>query len=441
MKLKWQKRKSRSLALKAKNESSDEESSTSDSEDEEYAIAVRDSNKFFKRRGKFVRQPRNERRSFQRSKDDKNGKSERKCFRCGDPNHLIGECPKPSRSKNQTTFVGGTWSDSNEDEEENTKDKTCLVAQASNEICLGINLEPDEWIKDSGCSKHITGDRKLFSTYKAYNGGIRTDTFAFMRTKRKLAYESTEVANSQDICEDGCGIRLQHDLQSFVVPNVGPNVTTGNVSSTVSPVNVATLDVAGKCDFPEHYFNFAAYNELAARANVRNEILTDVQQIPNSDFPEHYFNFAAYNELAAKADTTLVAYKHGYTISLALWHEMAVNFSVREYKAMEKPVVIAVSSCWVRHNVTPVEPQQAQQLKPLSPALSTTDSNQPKIIEGNIDESQETQSTPPQTQQPTDIQKEGDPPKQPHSSVRKALFHTDPQAESSHVAKRTKHKP
>ncbi|GJY18937.1 retrovirus-related pol polyprotein from transposon TNT 1-94 [Tanacetum coccineum] len=38
-------------------------------------------------------------------------------------------------------------------------------------ICLGVDLEPDEWIKDSGCSKHITGNRKLFSSYKAYNGG------------------------------------------------------------------------------------------------------------------------------------------------------------------------------------------------------------------------------------------------------------------------------
>ncbi|GJT41709.1 retrovirus-related pol polyprotein from transposon TNT 1-94 [Tanacetum coccineum] len=38
-------------------------------------------------------------------------------------------------------------------------------------ICLGVDLEPDEWIKDSGCFKHMTGNRKLFSTYKEYNGG------------------------------------------------------------------------------------------------------------------------------------------------------------------------------------------------------------------------------------------------------------------------------
>ncbi|GKF39506.1 hypothetical protein Tco_0119567, partial [Tanacetum coccineum] len=42
---------------KAKKESSDEECSTSDSEDKEYAMAVRDFKKFFKRRGRFVRQP------------------------------------------------------------------------------------------------------------------------------------------------------------------------------------------------------------------------------------------------------------------------------------------------------------------------------------------------------------------------------------------------
>ncbi|GJZ28179.1 retrovirus-related pol polyprotein from transposon TNT 1-94, partial [Tanacetum coccineum] len=161
----------KSLALKAKKESSDEECSTSGSEDEEYAMAVRDFKKFFKRRGRFVRQPRNDKKTFQRSRDDKNGKGDRKCFRCGDPNHLIRECPKPPKDKNQRAFVGGSWSDSGEEDDEKVKDETCLVAQASNEICLGVDLEPDEWIKDSGCSKHMTGNRKLFSSYKAYNGG------------------------------------------------------------------------------------------------------------------------------------------------------------------------------------------------------------------------------------------------------------------------------
>ncbi|GKA96361.1 zf-CCHC domain-containing protein [Tanacetum coccineum] len=128
----------KSLALKAKKESSDEKCLTSGSEDEEYAMAVRDFKKFFKRRGRFVRQPQNDKKTFQRSRDDKNGKSDRKCFRCGDPNHLIGECPKPPKEMNQRAFVGGSWSDSGEEDDEKVNNETCLVAQASSEICLGV---------------------------------------------------------------------------------------------------------------------------------------------------------------------------------------------------------------------------------------------------------------------------------------------------------------
>ncbi|GJV52945.1 retrovirus-related pol polyprotein from transposon TNT 1-94, partial [Tanacetum coccineum] len=124
----------KSLAL-SKKESSDDECSTFESEDEEYAWR------------------------------------DRKCFRCGDPNHLIRECPKPPKDKNQRAFVGGSWSDSGEEDDEKVNNEMCLVAQASSEICLGVDLEPDEWIKDSGCSKHMTGNRKLFSSYKAYNKG------------------------------------------------------------------------------------------------------------------------------------------------------------------------------------------------------------------------------------------------------------------------------
>nr|GEU72370.1 retrovirus-related Pol polyprotein from transposon TNT 1-94 [Tanacetum cinerariifolium] len=91
--------------------------------------------------------------------------------RCDDPNHLIGECSKALKDKNQIAFVRGSWSDIGEEDDEKVNNKTCLVAQASSEICLGVELEPEEWIKDSGCSKHMEGNRNHFSTYKAYNGG------------------------------------------------------------------------------------------------------------------------------------------------------------------------------------------------------------------------------------------------------------------------------
>ncbi|GJS40762.1 zf-CCHC domain-containing protein [Tanacetum coccineum] len=134
----------KSIALKAKKESSDEECSTSSIEDEQYAMAVRDFKKFFKRRGRFVRQPRNDNKTFQRSRDEKNGKSDRKCFRCGDLNHLIGECPKPPKDKNQRAFVKGSWSDSGEEDDEKVKDEMYLVAHASSEVCSKSSYFSDE---------------------------------------------------------------------------------------------------------------------------------------------------------------------------------------------------------------------------------------------------------------------------------------------------------
>ncbi|GJT43521.1 zf-CCHC domain-containing protein [Tanacetum coccineum] len=142
--VKGKREQSRSLALKAKTISSDEESSTPGSEDEEYAMTMRDFKNVFKIQGRFVTQPRDEKKSFQRNRDDKNGKSKRKCFRCGDPNHLIEECPKPPRNKSQRAFVGGSWRDSGKYEEENTKDDTCFIAQAFNEVLSETDLYSDD---------------------------------------------------------------------------------------------------------------------------------------------------------------------------------------------------------------------------------------------------------------------------------------------------------
>ncbi|GJX62980.1 retrovirus-related pol polyprotein from transposon TNT 1-94 [Tanacetum coccineum] len=283
----------KSLALKAKKESSDEECSTSRSKDEEYAMAVQE-----------------------------NGKGDRKCFRCDEPNHLIRECPKPPKDNNQRAFVGGSWSDSGEEDDEKVKDETYLVAQASSEalkkassdggpinmggqhivqaapkintgppaatpgsekgkgplnaltptpdmdrtvsrrsepssrtalmgeqpnpwnilqlqvaksneflsdmmertfscasrhaelhiflskfpllICLGVDLEPNEWIKDSGCSKHMTGNQKLFSSYKAYNKG----NVIFGSNLRG------NIIGKGQICDNKCRVILsEHDSE------------------------------------------------------------------------------------------------------------------------------------------------------------------------------------------------------------------------------------
>ncbi|GJS49561.1 zf-CCHC domain-containing protein [Tanacetum coccineum] len=159
----------KSIALKAKKESSDDETSTYGNDDEEYAMAVRNFKKFFKKKSVDLLGIK-WRKEVIPTKERRRKEVTGKCFRCGDPNHLIGDCPKPSRNKDQKAFIRGSWSDSENDAEDKTNDETCLMAQSSNEVSLRTCLEPDEWIKDSGCSKLMTGNKSLFSTSKHIDG-------------------------------------------------------------------------------------------------------------------------------------------------------------------------------------------------------------------------------------------------------------------------------
>ncbi|GJV83777.1 hypothetical protein Tco_1523675 [Tanacetum coccineum] len=77
------------------------------------------------------------------------------------------------------------------------------MAQASSEICIGFDLEPDEWIKDSGCSKHMTGNRKLFSTYKAYNRGASFLVVIFAVTSLAKVKYVIVSENDSEIVKDG----------------------------------------------------------------------------------------------------------------------------------------------------------------------------------------------------------------------------------------------
>ncbi|GJT81470.1 zf-CCHC domain-containing protein [Tanacetum coccineum] len=127
---KSKKEKYKSLALKARKVSSDEEVSCSESDDEEYAIDVRDFKKFFRRRGKFVRQTHDDKKNVRKIKEDKKEKEDQRCFKCGDPNHFISDCPKHSYN-DQKVFVVGCWSDS---EEDSKKEEICLVALDNKEV-------------------------------------------------------------------------------------------------------------------------------------------------------------------------------------------------------------------------------------------------------------------------------------------------------------------
>ncbi|GJR43324.1 zf-CCHC domain-containing protein [Tanacetum coccineum] len=170
----------KSLALKAKKESSDEECSTSGNEDEEYAMM--------------------------------NGKSDRKCFRCGDPNHLIGECPKPPKDKNQRAFVGGSWSDSGEEDDEKVKNETCLVAQASSECnpmdessATGTDNRPPMLVKNDYDSWKIRIRRSGWSAEIILSQGLPRHIFNILNQTNT----AKEIWDNVEMLMQGSGRTLQ----------------------------------------------------------------------------------------------------------------------------------------------------------------------------------------------------------------------------------------
>nr|GFA69050.1 hypothetical protein [Tanacetum cinerariifolium] len=166
-------------------------------------------------------------------------------------------------------------------------------------------------------------------------------------------------------------LKKAYRITSFSCEQTSPRERTlENPTSLVFRRYIDLIEIPND-NFPEHYFNFASNKQLPSRDDVRIAILTEIL---NDNFPEHYFNFASNNQLPSRDDVriailTAVNRVHrsgdattnrirqrtidiqdlnGNTIVLTPWHEMALDFNVQEYEPMEKLVVIAVSSFWVR---------------------------------------------------------------------------------------------
>ncbi|GJR42960.1 hypothetical protein Tco_1311063 [Tanacetum coccineum] len=198
--------------------SSDEEVSCSDSDDEEYAMAVRDFKKFFRRRGKFIRQPHDDKKTFRKAKEEKEGREERRCFKYGDLNHFISDCPKHSYN-DKKAFVGGCWSDS-EKEDDSKKDEIYLMAHDTNE---GLGFTED---KDS-TSEAKTGKMGQESNKVPSEEPAHTVPSAMVPPSKNAGYRGIVLA--KEILEP-----ILQNRNEFVqvTKKTLPSASVGNVKQT-----------------------------------------------------------------------------------------------------------------------------------------------------------------------------------------------------------------
>nr|GEX16973.1 zf-CCHC domain-containing protein/DUF4219 domain-containing protein/UBN2 domain-containing protein [Tanacetum cinerariifolium] len=316
------KERTKSIALKAKKESSDDETSTSRSDNEEYAMAVRNFKKFFRIKGKFVRQPREEKKSF-RQRDEKKGKSDRKCFRYGDPNHLISDCPKPPHNKDQKAFIGGSWSDS----ENNAEDKTTmkLVSWLNRQMSLKIInknkvlktkrdllekeiLELNEKIKKLERSKEIEISCKSCEELKSKNARLKETQVKFVKFD-KSTNSLREMLDNQK--SSSCKVGLGFDSNEASTSETKPVHFVG--SSTEKATDESTIKVHGStikvclrtCLKPDEWIKDSGYSKhitgnkslfsiykaydrgnVVFRSNLKGKIIGEVKESLNVTFDE-----------------------------------------------------------------------------------------------------------------------------------------------------------
>ncbi|CAN0919260.1 hypothetical protein LINGRAHAP2_LOCUS31344, partial [Linum grandiflorum] len=183
----------RSLAFKTVAENTDEDD-LEDLNEEELSLLSKQVSRLLR----YKKNAKNSKNTVDSSKTNENknkpfnrikiGSSSTGCFKCGKTGHKQVECPlwKKEKAFHAGWDASDNESEQSEDErgfmaiadlEENEEKETAKItpsstATASIEVCLQTLLQDAEWVLDSGCSHHMTGNKNLFYTFQSKERGI-----------------------------------------------------------------------------------------------------------------------------------------------------------------------------------------------------------------------------------------------------------------------------
>ncbi|GKD57668.1 hypothetical protein Tco_1291055 [Tanacetum coccineum] len=256
----------KSIALNAKKESSDDETSTSGSDDEEYVMAIRNFKKLFRRKDKFVRQPREEKKSFrQRDDDSKNDVEDKTNY----------ETCLMAQSSNEVTLNSSHYSDNassiNNDNMQIEYDSLCEISlkiisknkilKTKRDLLEKEILELNEKIKKHERGKEIEIACKSCDELKLENAKLKETRVKFVKFD-KSANSLREMLNNQK--SPSCKIELGFD--------------NGNASTSGTKI----MSFVGS-------FDDNATNESTIKGN-RSTIPGSVSHIDNQNGTKHVFS-------------------------------------------------------------------------------------------------------------------------------------------------------
>ncbi|GJR33631.1 zf-CCHC domain-containing protein [Tanacetum coccineum] len=313
------KEKYKSLALKARQVLSDDDTSSSDSNDEEYAMA-----------------------------EDK--REDRRCFKCGDPNHFISDCPKNS-SGDQKAFVVGSQSDSGDDSK---KEEICLMAH-SNEV-LSDNLyyssssldnesRQDEYDKLCQMSLRIINKNKHL---KAKNESLKK-TINEHKTKLDIlekVHLYKKMVEMQKPSKDKCGLGYTETIASprnTKIKNLGDHIK----KISVELAGRCHSSTAPACSIEQHRVSDdSAEKEKDLETNVRQKVKLDPDEwiqdsgctrhmTGNKDLFSSYKTFDGGNMLFGSNTKSKIIGKEPKNIKEAIQDEswtMAMQEELNQFK-------------------------------------------------------------------------------------------------------------
>ncbi|PWA97663.1 nucleic acid-binding, OB-fold protein [Artemisia annua] len=139
--------------------------------------------------------------------------------------------------------------------------------------------------------------------------------------------------------------RFEHDLQIncvYRIQGFGFEKTDGWRKTLDNDMTLCfgkhtQVDLLKDDGYPAHYFNFAAYNELDGRLEKKNPILTKKKK---------EYGGATGNKIRLR--NIEIRNLNNNVVVFTLWNEMADSFSDEEYAQMQQPVILAVSSCYLK---------------------------------------------------------------------------------------------